>query len=623
MKEWSMKRKDSSMIVDENEPIIGIDLGTTNSLAALVQDGKPAVLKKLTEDDGILPSVVSVTPEETFVGREALENFAKNPETTFYSAKRFFGKTFSELEPQLKNFPFKVSGDSQTLRFGEGDQSFLPLEISARVLGRLREKASEILGIPVKKAVVTVPAWFDDIQRQETRTAAEAAGLEVVRLLNEPTAAALAYGLDTQESGLVAVYDLGGGTFDVSILELKDNVFKVISTQGNTFLGGDDFDHLLMDWIVAEVGYKEALQPQLLVVLKLAAEEAKKRLSQKEEVPLKIEVEALGFSFEGAIKRSTFEDLIGSRVRKTLRSCRSALKDAQLSASEIQQVVLVGGSTRIPFVREQVKDFFGKTPFIGLNPDEVVALGAAVQAQVLQGGKRDVLLLDVIPLSLGIETLGGAVTKVLLRNTTIPASVTEEFTTSVDNQSGIVVHILQGERELMEDCRSLGKFTVSGLPAMPAGLPRLGVNFMVDENGMLRVKAREERSGKEASVEINPSIGLSREEMNRIVSESIDNAMDDFQLRMLVELRNKAERIIVATERSYEKAFILMEKEKVEEIQLWVEKTRAALKRNERDTEVLEQLVNTLGDLTRPLADLLFNQATHEALIGKDVSEVE
>lgn len=608
----------------ENKVILGIDLGTTNSLGATFRDGVPVILRDNENEDGIIPSVVSFQENGVVVGKAALESYLDYPDTTIYSAKRYFGKTFEDLEDDLKNLPFEITGDDKSLKFKIKDKEVYPLEVSSHVLRAVKDKAERVLDAKVEKAVITVPAYFDDNQRQETRAAAQAAGLEVARIVNEPTAAALAYGIDQMNEGKVAVYDLGGGTFDISILDLKDGVFKVLSTHGDTFLGGDDFDQKIVEWMIEQArsnGQEFELDSHLLILLKFAAEEAKKRLSQVEELPLDIEFKGRGFHLDAVLTRENFEKLIRKEVRRTLRSCKSALKDAALKAEDITQVVLVGGSTRIPLIREMVKDFFDTTPYVGINPDEVVALGAAVQAQILAGGKRDVLLLDVVPLSLGIETLGGAVTKVLMNNTTIPASHTETFTTSVDNQTGIVLHVLQGERELVEDCRSLGKFNVK-VPPMPAGLPKLHVTFQVDENGMLTVSADEERSGQKATIEIAPTIGLSQDEMNRIIEDSIENAMDDFQLRMVVELRNKAERVVVATERSYEKAYQLMEKEEVEEIKVWVEKAKAALTRGEKDQEVLEEIVEKLGDLTRPLADLLFNQATREALVGKTVQDV-
>lgn len=604
-------------------PILGIDLGTTNSLAALFMGDQAQILKQ--NDDGIVPSVVTyLEGNRTLVGREALSGYAQHPENTVYSAKRFFGKTYSELGEELNRLPFKVIGDERSLKFKIQDREIAPLEVSAEILRNIRERASAILGQAVNRAVITVPAYFDDTQRQETRAAAQAAGLSVERIINEPTAAALAYGIDLQREGKIAVYDLGGGTFDISILDLQAGVFKVLATRGDTFLGGDDFDNVIVDIILAKSDVKQSdfiNNSTLKISLKFAAEEVKKRLTDKSAVPLSIKLPEQNFSFEGTITRDEFESGIRSLIKRSLRCCKSALKDAGLDGSEITQVVLVGGSTRVPLVREMVHDYFEKKPFVGLNPDEVVALGAAVQGQIISGGKRDVLLLDVVPLSLGLETLGGAVTKVLLRNTTIPVSASEDFTTSVDNQTGIVLHVLQGERELVEDCRSLGRFNVK-VPPMPAGLPKLRVTFTVDENGMLRVDAFEERSSQQASIEVAPSIGLSQTEMERIVEDSIENAMDDFQLRMVVELRNKAERIVVATERVYDKAYRLMDKEHVDEIKVWVAEAKNALQRGEKEQSVLEEIVDRLGDLTRPLADLLFNQATKEALVGKTVADV-
>jgi len=604
--------------------ILGIDLGTTNSLGAVYRDGKPEILRGKEGDDGLVPSVVSYGGDGSIlVGKKALAELGSHAETTVYSAKRFFGKTFEELEPELSRLPFRVEGDSRSLHFQIGNQSVQPFEISSEVLREVQRLASESIGETFHRAVITVPAYFDDQQRNETRAAAQAAGLEVVRIINEPTAAALAYGLDLKNKGNIAVFDLGGGTFDISILQLRDGVFKVLSTNGDTFLGGDDFDDAISSYILDQSSYGSATPPpQLLAALKIASEAAKKKLSEQDSVQISLKMDDPSFEFEGTLECSAFEEMIAPKVKKTLRACKQALKDSGLSKGDISEVVLVGGSTRIPYVREKVREFFERTPYVGLNPDEVVSLGAAVQGGILEGAKREVLLLDVVPLSLGIETLGGAVTKIILRNTTVPVSVTEEFTTSVDNQSGIIVHVLQGERELVEDCRSLGKFSVSGLPPMPAGLPKLAVTFTIDENGMLRVDAKEQRSGKSASVELAPSVGLSREEMDRVVQDSIENAMDDFELRMIVELRNKAERILVALDRTMDRVRKLMSTDEIDKVLFCAAKTRELLENRERDKEKLEKVVEELGDLTRPMADLIFNDATRDALVGKTVGDV-
>ncbi len=604
----------------QEEIILGIDLGTTNSLIAVYTDEKAEILAPEGQD-GVVPSVVGFDGERLIAGKSARNAFRDHPEATLYSAKRFFGKTYQELTEDLKKLPFQTSGDDKSLFFEIGGRRLAPFEVSAEILKALKKQAEDLLHQEISKVVITVPAWFDDTQRNETRHAARLAGLDVVRMINEPTAAALAYGLDLKKEGHIAVYDFGGGTFDVSILELKDGVFQVLATRGDTFLGGDDIDQVISDWLVKKSGFSKELPAAVNIALKYTAEQCKIALSSGESAQVHLEIPEYDFSVQAELAKPELEELMKPLVQRTIRACRSALKDSGLGKEEITEVVLVGGSTRIPLVRSMVKDFFDKTPFVGLNPDEVVALGAAAQARILMGGKRDILLLDVIPLSLGLETLGGAVTKILIRGTTIPNQATEDFTTSVDNQTAVTLHVLQGERELVDDCRSLARFKVK-VPPMPAGLPKLKVTFSVDENGMLSVSALEERSNHRASIEICPSIGLSEEQVDQILEDSLEHAMDDFEVRMIVELRNKAERILVAAERVWPKAQTLMAKAELEEIREALDATRDALNRRERDKDMLEGIVDRVGDLTRPLADLIFTKATEEALVGKNVTEV-
>jgi molecular chaperone DnaK len=609
------------------ERIVGIDLGTTNSLIAFMEGETPAVIPG-ADGLNLVPSVVALdAKDQTIVGNAARKSLIATPDRAIYSVKRLMGRGVEDVQDELKFFPFRLASDlapGEVLRIQLGAKTFTPPEISAFILRQLKHNAERHFGAPVSKAVITVPAYFNDGQRQATKDAGRIAGLEVLRLVNEPTAAALAYGLDKNKNGIVAVYDLGGGTFDISILKLHDGIFEVIATNGNTHLGGDDIDNVLitiaLDDISGDMKLDLRHNAEAVQTIRKAVIDAKILLSSQPSVKLDISLPG-GHRYQREITREQFEVLIEPVIQRTIGPCKQALKDAGLGPEQIDEVVLVGGSTRIPRVQQLAQTLFQRTPHTELNPDEVVALGAAVQASILSGGSEathNMLLLDVTPLSLGIEALGGVVAKIIQRNSTIPASATEHFTTGVDGQVNVAIHVLQGERELAKDCRSLARFDLRGIPPMPAGLPRIEVRLLIDANGILQVSAREQRSGEQAQVSVQPSYGLSDEQVETMILESFDYAEQDLEQRQVIEARNEADTILAALEKARNNSawteLTAAEKQKVAE----QEKALVGVK-DGTDYHAIRSAIDALNQGTMRLAELMMSTAVSTALKGKSM----
>ena len=588
--------------------IIGIDLGTTNSCVAVLEGGEPTVISS-TEGGRTTPSIAAFTKEgERLVGQPAKRQAVTNPQNTIFSIKRFMGRTFDEVKNDLDEIPYKlIKSDSGSVVVDSNNKTYSPPEISAMVLQKLKQTAEEYLGSQVTDAVITVPAYFNDTQRQATKDAGKIAGLNVRRIINEPTAASLAYGLDKKKEEIVAVFDLGGGTFDISILELGEGVFEVKSTNGDTHLGGDDFDQIIIDWIAGEFKKSDGIDlkkdPMALQRLRESAETAKKELSSSKQTEINLPFITADSSgpkhLNLNLTRAKFEDLVSSLVKRTIKPCEKAIKDAGLDKSKINEVILVGGSTRIPAIQAVVKEIFNKEPNKSVDPDEVVALGAAIQGGVLAGDVDDILLLDVTPLSLGIETLGNVSTKLIERNTTIPTKKSQVFSTAADNQTTVEIHVLQGEREMAVDNKTIGRFHLDGIPPAPRGVPQVEVTFDIDANGILNVGAKDKATGKEQSIRIEASSGLSDAEVEKMVNDAKKHEGEDKAKRELIDSQNQAEQLIYQTEKNIEEHKEKIQKDDMKNLNTALED----LKKN-KDSSNLESLKSSLDNLNKAWSEV-------------------
>jgi len=612
--------------------IIGIDLGTTNSCVAFMEGGEPKVIPNV-EGERTTPSVVAIRDKQRLVGKTAKNQAIVNPQNTIFSAKRFIGRQFDEVTAETKNFPFKVvkgsKGEAEIVMDGKEHR---PAEISAMVLQKLKADAEAFLGEPVTKAVITVPAYFNDSQRQATKDAGKIAGLEVERIINEPTAAAFAYGLDKKGKEMtVAVYDLGGGTFDISIIEMGEGVTKVLSTNGDTHLGGDDFDHAIIEWLLqqfkSDTGIDLSGDAMAMQRLKEAAEKAKKELSTTVETDINlpfITADASGPKHMNLkISRAKLEELVHDLIERTVEPCLKALKDSGLKKEEINEVILVGGMTRMPAVQAKVKEIFGKEPSKNVNPDEVVAIGAAIQGGILQGDVKDVLLLDVTPLTLSIETMGGVATPMIKRNTTVPTSYSQVFSTAADNQPAVEIHVTQGEREFASANKSLGKFVLDGIPPAPRGVPQVEVTFDIDANGILNVKAKDKGTGKEQKITIQGSSGLTEEEIEKMKKDAEEHAEEDKKRKEMIEMRNKADSAVYQVEKSMKDLGEKIKEEDKKPIEEKLDALKEILKNEKANKDELEKATEELMQASQKIGEMLYNeqQASGTSEEGVEVKE--